>query len=153
MIRLLYNGFYLISAYFISGLYCIIELTHDRMSNIRPTPRMPKSATTRATATTKCRVELTPEHCNNGGRSSTSSSTSSPPVSKFPKSSSRSHHRESELDIIERFSDIKLCKDQVPLPPPPSNSLGILLRERLGNEGIRLSAPPFTSKVRKERKS
>ena len=117
---------------------------------------MPKSAT-RASATTKCRVELTPEHCNGngngGGRSSTSSSTSSPPVSKFPKSSSRLHHRlegGGGEDIIERFSDIKLCKDQQTPPLPSSNSLEILLRERLGNEGIRLSAPPFTSKVRKE---
>ena len=108
---------------------------------------MPKSSTTRAAAASTTRVELTPEHCNGGGRSSTSSSASSPPVSKFPKSSSnRPHPARVEEDIIERFSDIKLGKET------SSSSLAILLRERLGNEGIRLSAPPFTSKVREKRK-
>jgi hypothetical protein len=80
-----------------------------------------------------------------------------------PKSSQNivARNRESE-DLIQRVSDIKLGgssasaadvrKRRNLVSSVQTTSLGILLRDRLDNEGIRLSAPPFNSKVGKERR-
>lgn len=93
-------------------------------------------------------VELTPEHQAYGARTPSGRTRR-----RGDGGAGGGGGRPGEEDLIQRASDVPgPVPGPVPVPASSSStsSLFILVRDRLAAEGIRLAAPPFTSKVGKE---
>eukprot|EP00095_Tigriopus_kingsejongensis_P009337 snap_masked-scaffold247_size239117-processed-gene-1.10 protein:Tk09337 transcript:snap_masked-scaffold247_size239117-processed-gene-1.10-mRNA-1 annotation:"sterile alpha motif domain-containing protein" len=109
-------------------------------SRIRPSP----------VSRTRCHVELEANSCvSPASARSRSLLEVTPEHHRIPNGGTRllGRVKPEEEDLIQRVSDLSVAKEALG-PSSPGNTAGLklMLKERLKQEGIQLSTPPFTSK-------